>query len=237
MSHSLLSRPFLKFLILFFGLLLPALGQEPAATPNEQEAKPQLRFICVSSLADEQEVVLASKDDKGEWLELAKVKLRSSFITEGLPAKSGELHLALREAGTLRSIGKFNLGTARRALVLLIADPPKKSYMASVIDPAKLAFTKGSVLVINFSSLPGMVLLGSKKLAVNPGQREVAKPTLESNGMYRMLVAFLDPNKKTVPCYDRYIPGNSDSRDLLLLLPDPTLGLKVFSLPVFGEVE
>jgi hypothetical protein len=237
MSHSLPSRPFLKFSVLFFGLLLPALAQEPAATPNEEEAKPQLRFICVSSLADEQEVVLASKDDKGEWLELGKVKLRSSFITERLPAKSGELHLALREAGTLRSIGKFNLGAARRALVVLIADPPKKSYMASVIDPEKLAFAKGSVLVINFSSLPGMVLLGSKKLTANPGQREVAKPTLESNGMYRMMVAYADANMKPIPCYDRYIPGNPDSRDLLFLLPDTTLGIKVFSLPVFGEME
>jgi hypothetical protein len=237
MFHDFPVPPFLKLAVLFFGLLLPALAQEPAATPNEEDAKPQLRFICISSLADEQEVVLASKDDKGEWLELGKVKLRSSFITEGVPAKSGELHLALREEGTLKSIGKFNLGAARRALVVLIADPPKKSYMASVIDPEKLAFSKGSVLVINFSSLPGMVLLGSKKLAVNPGQREVAKPTLESNGMYRMLVAFLDPNKQTVPCYDRYIPGNPNSRDLLFLLPDPTHGLKVFSLPVFGEME
>ena len=237
MFHSLPSRPFLKLAVLFFGLLLPALGQEPAATPNEQEAKPQLRFICVSSLADEQEVVLASKDDKGEWLELGKVKLRSSFITDWLPAKSGELHLALREEGTLKSIGKFNLGAARRALVVLIANPPNKSYMASVIDPAKLAFAKGSVLVINFSSLPSLVLLGSKKLAVNPGQREVAQPALESNGMYRMMVAYPDANKKPVPCYDRYIAGNPDSRDLMFLLPDPTLDLKVFSLPMFGEME
>jgi hypothetical protein len=226
-----------KFAVFFFGLILPALGQEPAETPKEQEKKSQIRFICVSSLADGQEVVLASKDDKGEWLELGMVKLRPSFITDWLPAKSGVLHLALREAETLKSIGKFDLGAARRALVVLIANPPKKSYIASVIDPAKLAFAKGSVLVINFSSQPGMVLLGSKKLTINSGQRELAKPAVESNGMYRMLVAYPDADKKPVPCYDRYIPGNPDSRDLLFLFPDPTLGLKVFSLPMFGELE
>jgi hypothetical protein len=55
--------------------------------------------------------------------------------------------------------------------------------------------------------------------------------------MYRMLVAYPDADKKPVPCYDRYIPGNPDSRDLLFLFPDPTLGLKVFSLPMFGELE
>ncbi len=159
---------------------------------------------------------------KAKWLELGKVKLRSSFITDWLPAMSGEFHLALREEGTLKSIGKFNLGAARRALVVLIANPPNKSYMASVIDPEKLAFAKGSVLVINFSSLPSLVLLGSKKLTVNPGQREVAQPALESNGMYRMMVAYPDANKKPVPCYDRYIAGNPNSRDLMFLLPDPT---------------
>ena len=182
MFHSLPSRPFLKLAVLFFGFIMPALGQEPAETPKEQKATPKIRLICVSSLADEQEVILASRDEKGKWLELGMVKLRSSFITDWLPAMAGELHLALREEGALKSIAKFNLASARRALVVLIANPPTKSYMASVIDPEKLAFAKGSVLVINFSSQPGMVLLGSKKLTVNSGQREVAQPALESNG-------------------------------------------------------
>jgi hypothetical protein len=237
MSHCLPSRPLLKIAALLFGLFIPAVGQEPSETPKERKAKPQIRFVCVSSLADEQEVVVASKDDKGEWLELSTVKLRSSFITDLVPAMEGELHLALREEGTLKSIAKFNLASARRALVVLIANPPKKSYIASVIDPEKLAFARGSVLLINFSSQPGMVLLGSNKLVVNPGQRKVAKPTLESNGMYRMMVAYPDANKNPVPCYDRYIPGNPDSRDMLFLFPDPTTGLKVFSLPMFGELE
>ncbi len=238
MFHCFPSRPFLKFAVLFFGLLLPAMGQEPAATPKEQGAKPKLRFICVSSLADKQEVILASKDDKGNWLELGTVALRSSFITDWLPAKAGELHLALREENTLKSICQFkHPDAARRALVMLIADPQKKVYMANVVDPEKMELAKGSALIVNFSSRPAMVLLGANKLTVTSGQRQVAKPTLESNGMYRMMVAYLNADKKTVPCYDRYIPGNPDSRDMLFLFPDQTLGLKVFSLPMFGELE
>ena len=238
MFHYFPTRPFLKFAVLFFGLLAPAMGQQPDASPKEKESKPQLRFICVSSLADKQEVVLASKDDKGNWAELGTVELRPSFITDWLPAKAGELHLALRQEGTLKSICHFQYpDAARRALVVLIADPQKKVYMADAIDPAKLAFAKGSILIVNFSSQTGMVFLGSKKLTVNSGQRAVEKPAVENNGMYRMLVAYADQDQKIVPCFDRYIPGNPDSRDMLFLFPDPTLGLKVFSLPMFGEIE
>jgi hypothetical protein len=55
--------------------------------------------------------------------------------------------------------------------------------------------------------------------------------------MYRMLVAYEDEKRQPVPCYDRYVQGNPDSRDLLFLLPDPTLGIKVFSLPIFGALD
>jgi len=205
MFHDLPSRPLLKFAVLFFGLLVPAVGQESEETPKERKAQPQLRFVCVSSLTETQELILASKDDKGEWLELGKVGLRPSFITDWLPAKAGELHLALREEGTLKSICRFQYPeTARRALVVLIADPQRKIYMTNVVDPAKMGFAKGSVLIANFSSQPGLVLLGTSKLTIKSGQRQVAKPGLESNGMYRMMVAYLDADKTPVPCYDRF---------------------------------
>jgi hypothetical protein len=237
MFRRIKSRYILILAVLFSGFTPPALSQQPAAPTPKPEAKSGLRFICVSSLAEEQQVVLASRNEDGEWLELGVVELRSSFVTNWLPTKPGELHLALREGGALKSICKFDPGSARRALVVLIADPQEKSYKANVIDPEKLAFAKGSVLVINYSRLPGMVLLGSKKVSLNPGQREVAKPMPEANGMYRLMAAYVDPDKKIVPCYDRYVPANPESRDLLLLFPDPKLGLKVFSLPMFGEME
>ena len=55
--------------------------------------------------------------------------------------------------------------------------------------------------------------------------------------MYRMLAAYSGENKELIPCYDRYIPINKDARDILFLLPDPTLGLKVFSLSEFGPFD
>jgi hypothetical protein len=51
------------------------------------------------------------------------------------------------------------------------------------------------------------------------------------------MVAYEDAAKKPVACYDRYIPGNPDSRDMLFLFPDQTPGFKVFSLPMFGELD
>lgn len=232
------SRPLLKFAVLFFGLLVPALGQETSANPKEREAKPQLRFICVSSLTEDQEVILASRDEKGAWQEYSTIRLRSSLITAWLPAHTGELHLALRAGGELQSICHFTYPDgSKRALTVLLPDPVKKTYSADVIDPAKLKFVKGSALVVNYSSMNGLVMLGATKIQVKPGERSVVKPSPEANGMYRMLVAYADEKKQLVPCYDRYIADNDDARDIIFLLPDPTLGLKVFSLSEFGPFE
>lgn len=216
-------------------LIATLIGQQDATAAEEKKNQPKLRLICVSGLEAEHEVKIASRDDKGEWLEIGKTSIRSSYVSDWLPAKTGELHLTTPGANGPQSICKFTYPeAARRALVVLIADPAKKTYQAVVYDPEKLDFAKGSILVINFSPRSGMVVLGTKKITVASGGQSVVKPTPEPNGMYRMLVAYEDENKKPVPCYDRYVQGNPDSRDLLFLIPDAALGLKAFSLPIFG---
>jgi len=214
------------------------MGQESDANPKEREAKPQLRIVCVTSLSEDQEVILASRDEKGAWQEYGTVKLRSSLITDWLPAHTGELHLAVRAGGELQSICRFIYPDgSKRALAVLLPAPLKKTYRADVIDTAKLKFVKGSALVLNYSPLNGLVMLGTTKTQVKPGERSIVKPKPEANGMYRMLVAYADEQKQLVPCYDRYVASNDDARDLIFLLPYPTLGLKIFSLSEYGPFE
>ncbi|HSP42325.1 MAG TPA: hypothetical protein VLO11_05605 [Luteolibacter sp.] len=228
-----------RFLILILALTVSVMGQEgEQETEKKKRDHTQLRLICVSSLKPDQEVILSTRDDKGEWLELGKTGLRSSFISDWLPAKPGQLHLALPGGDEPVSICRFNYPAgARRVLVVLIADPVKNIYRAGVFDPEKMNFAKGSVLAINFSPRSGMVVLGGKKILLKSGAQSVVKPSLEANGMYRMLVAYEDEARKPVPCFDRYVQGNPDSRDLLFLLPDHTLGINVFSLPIVGSFD
>ena len=236
MLHHLPFRTLPWFAALFAAFLSPVMGKSPDADGKKQQ--PQLRFICTSSLTEDQEVVLASQDDKGKWQELGTITLRASLITDWLPAQVGELHLAVREESTLKSICQFTCPTdSRRALVALIADPEKKVYNARLADPEKLEFAKGTVLIFNFSAHTGLVSLGPKEEKVEAGQQRVAKPALEENGMYRMLVSYLDAEGQTVSCYDRQTSGNANSRDMLFLLPDKTLGLRVLGLPIFGALE
>ena len=152
MSHLLSSRSFLTFSALFLAFLSPALGQKSGSKSDEKKSKPQLRFICATSLAEEQEIVLASSDEKGALVELGTATLRPSLVSDWLPAKVGELHLALREEKTLKSIGHFQYpADTTHALVVLIANVEKNTYEATVVDPEKTGFVKGSVLIINFS--------------------------------------------------------------------------------------
>jgi hypothetical protein len=231
----------LRFAALFATLLVPALGQTPDGSPSKDEEKkklPKVRFVCVAALKEDDEVILASRDSEGKWQELGTVKLRSSFISDWFPAIPGQLHLAVREGTALKSICAFNYPAGcRRAMVVLLPDSQKNTYRADVLDPEKMAFRKGSVLAINFSKTNGFLLLGTKKITIPAGQRVVTEPAVEGNGMYRMMVAYEDSKKQAVPCYDRYIPGNPDSRDMLFLFPDQALGLKVFCLPMFGELD
>jgi hypothetical protein len=238
MFQQLHSHPFLNVALVLLGSLTFA-ASETDPTPSEnKEAKPQLRIVCVSSQSEDQEVILASRDENAAWQEHGAIKLRSSLITEWLPAHAGELHLALRGAGELQSICRFTYPEgAKRALVVLLNDPVKKTYTADIIDPGKLKFIKGATLLVNYSPLPGAVVLGSLKTRIKPGERMTIKPEPDANGMYRMMVAYADETKELIPCYDRYVSSNYEARDILLLLPDATLGLKVFSLSEFGPFD
>jgi hypothetical protein len=229
MFSQLLHHPFLKITAILLGAI------SVAAAKPKSDGKAQLRIVCASSLSENHEVVLALRDEKGRWRELAPVKLRSSLITAGLPAQAGELHLAVMEEGSLKSICQFSYpADARRALAVLVADPEQNSYAAHVVDPEKTGFIDGSLLIFNFSPHTGVVLLGAEEETVEAGEKKIAKPPVEGNGMYRMMVSYLDAEGTSVGCYDRQVPRNPDSRQMLFLLPDETLGLKVISLPLFG---
>jgi hypothetical protein len=238
MSHLLPPRSFLTFSALFLAFVSPALGQQSGSRPGEKKSKPQLRFICATSLAEEQAIVLASSDEKGALVELGTVTLRTSLVSDWMPAKVGDLHLARREEKILKSIGHFQYpADTTRALVVLNANVEKNTYEATVVDPEKTGFIKGSVLIINFSPRDGLVSLGSKENKVEAGQQVLAMPTLDGNGMYPLVASYLDADAKTVPCYDRLVSGNPNSRSVLFLLPDEAVGLRILSLTIFGELK
>lgn len=214
-----------------------AAGQTPGADDKDKN-KPKVRIICVASHSEDQQVVLATRNEDGDWNELAEMKLKSPLISDWQPARAGRLHIALREAEGLREIGAFNYPTgAKRAVVVIFPDGENARYRTEVFDPVKLSFVKGTTLVINYSRLQGAVALGSLKATLKPGESKVLRAQPEANGMFRLLAAYETAEKQTVVCYDRYIPASKESRDILFLLPDPTLGLRVFSLSEFGPFE
>jgi hypothetical protein len=169
---------------------------------------------------------------------LSKPQLRNSLISQWLPAKKGELHIAVSEEGQLKSIGNFTFPEgARRSLVVLHADKESNSYVIRAVDPLKEAFAKGCALVFNFSDKTALVTLGSDEQKVEAESHRVLKPVTEEKGSYRMLVSFLGEAGDSKLAYDRQVPANPDSREMVFLFSDKTLGMKVICLPIFGEFE
>lgn len=226
----------LPWLAVLAALIVPVMAKSKDSRGKKEE--PRVRLVCVSAIGEKQQVVLASRDADGGWREHATVELRSSSITDWLPARAGELHLALREEGALKSICTFDYpADSRNVIAALVADPEKKTYEARVVDPASKGFIKGSMLILNFSPHASLVTLGSKEEKVEAGKESVAKPELEGGGMYRMMVSYMDAGGKTSPCYDRQVSGNPDGQDLLFLMPDKRLGMRIISLPIFGGLD
>lgn len=214
--------------------LFPAIAQ----SEESDKIKPLLRIVCVSSIEGEKDIILAAREAGEKWRELGASQLRDSMITDWLPAEAGEIHLTGREGGTLKSLCHFIYpADASRGLVILIADRKTKTYGAHFVDPKKENFTKGSFLVFNLSPQTASVFLGPGEQKIEAGQRVVLMPTLEDNGMFRMQVTRPIADDKNEACYDRYVSGKQDSREMIFLLPDEQSGLMVMNLPLFSDLD
>ena len=213
------------------------LGVQPAYT-QEADTKPMLRIICANGPAEGQQAELASKSDDGKWKRLAEMELKGSMVSDWLPSLQGELHILLKQNGKPESICHFTHPEgARRALVVLTADEDAKSYSAIVVDPAKEGYAAGTTVIINASKLTGTVTLGTETLTVEAGRHLVAKSAADENGGYGVMVYYSDKEGAKQLCYDRRAIANSKSRNIIVLLPDPTESLQVISLSEFGPFE
>jgi hypothetical protein len=145
----------------------------------------------------------------------------------------------LRKQGKeMVSLGSFKSGKKlHRAILVLMPDTTKKTYRINVINPEQLKFQKGKALILNYSKIIAVVKLGGKQKVVKPGQMLVVNIAANKDNMYRLLVSYVNKDKKAVACYDRFVSSNPKTRKFLLLFPDTHAGLRVFSLSEFGPFE
>lgn len=210
---------------------------EPA--PLEKKEGVMVRMLCVQSLTGkEEEAILATKTEDGKWMEHGAVTLRSPVITPWIPLPRGTTHLVRKNGGEIVSLGSFLIPeNAKRSIVLLFPDTVKNLYRTQVIDPGNLGFQKGKALIANYANIPAMVQMGKTSVTVNPGKQVVATIDADKEGMYRMMIAHLDKDQQIVPCYDRFVSSNPQTRKFILLFPDPKTGLRAMSLSEFGPFE
>lgn len=219
------------------------LNANPAASStnsgaNSRDSDPNLRLVFLSTLVERDELVIASPADDGEWIVLGEVTARPTFITEWVKVRPGELHLARSTPGGLESKARFSFPQgARSALAVIVANSDTQTYRGTVIDPAEHDFARGSSLLMNLSRERALVALGETRITVEPGSLAVSKATPEANGMYRMMVGFRNTAGEMIVSYDRYVADNPRSRDFLFLLPDRDLGMRVLTLPEFGDAD
>ncbi len=216
-------------------------AQEETGTEELKKNQLALRILCVATLPGTEKVMLATKDEEGEWKMLTDevVTLRSKFVTEWLPAEKGTMFLVKKNGETVETLGTFIYPlNAKRLVLVLLPNMTDKTYRIDVIDPGALGFSKGKALVANYSQQPAVAKLGAAMSNVESGNKVVIKPIPDDNGMYRMTLGYVDDKGKPVPCYDRYVGYSEESRDFLLLFPDRRQpGFAVFSLAEFGPFE
>jgi len=207
--------------------------------PKKKEGETMARILCVQSLTEEEEeAILATKSEKGDWKEYGKTILRTPFISDWMVVRSGVSHLVRRKGEEMVSIGSFEIKDGlKRAILVMLPDVKKNIYRIQVIDPSSLGFQKGKALILNYGNVPAVVQIGKKTLLVAPGKQGVQNIVANEDGMYRMLIGYVDKDKKIVPCYDRFVSSNANTRKFVLLFPDQDTGLRAMSLSEFGPFE
>jgi hypothetical protein len=214
-------------------------AQEEPVLAKKKEGT-MVRIVCVQSLSGEKDevITLAKKTEDGKWVESGDLTLHSPSITDWIRVPEGLNHLARKEASEFVSLGSFTVAPSMKgAVLILLPDPAKKAYRIQLIDPAKLGFQKGKALVVNYAAIPALVNIGDSTKTVAPGQKIVEIIKTDADGMHRMLIGHLDKDKSVIPCYDRFVSSNPNTRKFILLFPDPDTGLRAMSLSEFGPFE
>ncbi|MFK7851827.1 MAG: hypothetical protein AB8D78_12700 [Akkermansiaceae bacterium] len=233
MNYFKISGAIFSFLVLFTDL-----SAQVNTSTKDKDSGTLIRILCVRSLIENDQIILATKTEDGDWREHEELTLRSPFITDWTKVPKGTVHLTRKAGEQLTSVGSFNTAqNLKRAILVLRPDQKENMYRATKIDPKKLDFANGKALVINYSKTPAIVKLGGKQFSVKPGQKIVERMQTEDDRMFRMLVGYRDESQKIIPCYDRYVSGNPKTRKFLLLFPDPSSRIRVFSLSEFGPFE
>ncbi len=236
-THGLLSIGCIYLLLFILATTISNAQGETGA--KRKETGTMVRMLCVQSLTgDDKEVILATKTKDGKWKEHGKVTLRSPFISQWIQIPKGTTHLLRKQGKGMISLGSFKSGKKlHRAILVLLPDTTKKTYRINVINPEQHQFKKGKALILNYSKTLAVVKLEGKQKMVKPGQMLVENITANKDNMYRLLVSYVNKDKKTVACYDRFVSSNPKTRKFLLLFPDTHTGLRVFSLSEFGPFE
>ncbi|MFM7182125.1 MAG: hypothetical protein ACKO2G_11765 [Verrucomicrobiales bacterium] len=218
-------------------LFLPARSQaQEQPTPEKKEQGAMIRILCVQSLSGDKDetITLAQKAEDGKWTEFGDLELRSPFITNWLRVPAGVNHVVRKQGGEFVSLASFTvLPEMKGAILILIPNMKERKYRLQLIDPAKLEFQKGKALVVNYSKIPALVNMGNKTTTVAPGQQYVETIKADKDGMHRMVIGHLDKDKKIIPCYDRFVSSDPETRKFVLLFPDPDTGLRAMTLSEF----
>lgn len=214
------------------------LAQTEAATEKKNEGA-MIRMLCVQSLpGQEEEALLATKTEDESWIERGEITLRSHFITAWQRVPHGTTHIIRKDRDKTISFGSFSIAPdSKRSIILLFPDKAKNIYRTQVIDPGKLGFQKGKALILNYGKVPALVKMGDVAVTVKPGQQVVERIDANEDGMYRLLVGYLDENKNIVPCYDKFVSSNPKTRKFILLFPDQDSSLRAMSFSEFGPFE
>ena len=212
---------------------------QAAPDPEKKEEGAMVRIVCVQSLNGKDEAVtLAKKTEDGKWIESGDLTLNSTLITEWIQVPVGLNHIVRKNGAELTSIGSFTISaTMKRAILILLPDVEKKVYRVQLVDPANLDFQKGKALVVNYSKTTAFVKMGKQTNTVASGKQLVETITADADGMYPMLVGYLDADKNSVLCYDHRVTFNPNTRTFILLFPDANTGLRAMTLSEFGPFE
>ncbi|MGB0744509.1 MAG: hypothetical protein ACPGSB_08275 [Opitutales bacterium] len=216
-----------------------------------------LLFLQVSLLADDSsknvtirimlplmpsgplDCAVVTRDEEGQWKEHTPLNVRPAFISKWIQVPRTELGLRFQEDGEPLPVLSFMVHEEiKRALVVVLPGEEEGKFNTHIIDGEETTdFGAGDILLVNLSTVTCSVSLGDESTTAKPGDTLVARPSLDSNRMYQLLVGYKDGKDDLVTCHDRYVRPDQSARGYLLLIHDPKNKVRVVRVTEFGKFE
>ena len=212
----------MKFLPILLASILPLSAQDTEREPKGLT----VRTLALGLFEDISELDLRNSEGNpaGE-LALETQQLRER---QKLKTRAFTFGTTLADGKTFRPLGNASLPPSGSDFILILV-PVKDGYRALPLRSDKPDFKTNSAYLINLTTSPIGVALGTAKATLAPGKSTVLQPAYPADAHFYQATFYFSENGNPIPFNNSRWPVSDRLRQLVFIHTDPTTRAPTFT--------